>query len=146
MIFFPVAVICWVFSFITSLKIKLMNSSKHIEHYKNICRPILSRAQNINVLRVNVFLTGVHRLLVTNKEASAFPSAKKKLPRSTANCSVSNYSNSSRNAHAHLPYSYQGSSPDLWTVTSIGGPNDEAPVYPFYLVIYSPPTPLANVN
>jgi hypothetical protein len=41
---------------------------------ENYC--IISQAQNTTALQPNVFLTTVHGLLVTNKEGSAFPSAK----------------------------------------------------------------------
>ena len=36
---------------------------------------ISSHAQNTTALQADVFFTGIHRLLVTNKERSAFPSA-----------------------------------------------------------------------
>jgi hypothetical protein len=54
-------------------KVKFMHSSSHVEHY--IKRLYDSHAQNTTALHHNIFLTGIYRLLVTNKEGSAFRSA-----------------------------------------------------------------------
>jgi hypothetical protein len=65
-----------------------MNSSNHTESYrKQGCIDL--HAQNAAAFKPNVFLNGILRLLFRIKGWLAFPSAKKKLPRSTAHSSVS---------------------------------------------------------
>jgi hypothetical protein len=56
-------------SFITSLKSNLCTALS--THNTN---RIISHAQNTTARQLNVFLAGMHRLLVTNKGGSAFPS------------------------------------------------------------------------
>ena len=55
-------------------EVKFMHSSNHIEENRKFC--FISQAQNKTTLQPDVFVTGIHQLLVKNKEMSAFPSAK----------------------------------------------------------------------
>ena len=83
--FFPLVAICQVFSFITRLNSNLctaLTTCNAIQY-----NSIISHAQNTTTLQPNVLVTGLHRLLVTNKGRSALASTK--IPRSTANSSVS---------------------------------------------------------
>jgi hypothetical protein len=59
-------------SFVTSLKSNLCTALTTQKTAENIC--ITSHAQNTTALLLNVFLTGIHRLLVTNKGGLAFHS------------------------------------------------------------------------
>jgi hypothetical protein len=60
-------------SFITSLKSKLRTALSTQNTTEKNC--IMSHAQNTTAVQVNILLTGVHRLLVTNKGLSALPSS-----------------------------------------------------------------------
>jgi hypothetical protein len=53
--------------------VKFMHSSNHTNTTAHSC--IISHAQNTTAIQPNVFLTGIHRLLVTRKGRSSFPSA-----------------------------------------------------------------------
>jgi hypothetical protein len=54
------------------LKVKFMYSSNHTVHYRK--HYIVSHAQNTTAFHPTVLLTGIQRLLVTDKGRSAFPS------------------------------------------------------------------------
>ena len=60
-------------SFITSLKSNLCTAQTTYDTTENNC--IILHAQNVNTFQPNVFLSGVHRLLVTNSRRSPFPTA-----------------------------------------------------------------------
>jgi hypothetical protein len=64
-------VIC--LSFITSLKSNLRTAQTTYNTTENNC--IILHAQNVTTFQPNVFLSRVHRLLVTNSRRSPFPSA-----------------------------------------------------------------------
>jgi hypothetical protein len=70
--------------------LNLLKPSGPVEACNGIALPLTftSHAQNTTALQPNVFLTGIHRTLVTNKGRSAFFRDKKYLLRSTANFSV----------------------------------------------------------
>jgi hypothetical protein len=63
----------WLFSYITSLN---SNSRKAVTiQSTKVNNCIISHAQNTTALQPNVFLTGIHRLLVTKKGQSSLPGA-----------------------------------------------------------------------
>jgi hypothetical protein len=62
-------------SFITSLKSNLCTALTTRNTTENIT-VFISHAQNTTALQPNLFLTGIHQLLVTNKGPSPFLSAK----------------------------------------------------------------------
>jgi hypothetical protein len=72
-------------SFTTSLKRNLCTALSKQNTTENNC--IISHAQNTTALQPNVFLTGIHLLLVTSKGRSVF-FQRKPLLRSTANSTV----------------------------------------------------------
>jgi hypothetical protein len=76
-------------SLITSLKSNLCTAITTQNTTQNNC--IISHAKNMTALQLNVFLTGIHQLLVTNKGGSDFSSERKKKrkKKKTANSSVS---------------------------------------------------------
>ena len=86
MAFLPLVAICQVFWFITRLMSNLCTAltTCNIIKYNRI----ISHAQNTTELQPNALVTGLHRLLLTNKGRSSFASTK--IPRSTAKSSVSN--------------------------------------------------------
>jgi hypothetical protein len=55
-------------------KVKLMHSSNYTKHYRKQLYCITRK--NTTALQLDVFVTGIHRLLVTSKGRSAFPSTK----------------------------------------------------------------------
>jgi hypothetical protein len=55
-------------------EINFMHSPKHIEENTKNC--FNSQAQDTTALQSNIFVTEIYQLLVTNKEMSAFPTAK----------------------------------------------------------------------
>jgi hypothetical protein len=66
--FFPLVAICW--PVITRLMSNLCTSLTTQNTTENNC--IISHAQNTTALQSNLFLTGIHRLLVRNKGWSGF--------------------------------------------------------------------------
>jgi hypothetical protein len=62
-----------VFPFITGIKSNLCTALISQNNAENSC--IISHAQNTTVLHCNVLLMGIHRLPITNKGRSPFPSA-----------------------------------------------------------------------
>jgi len=73
-------------SLTTSLKPRLRTAQTTQNTIENNCT--ISQAQNTTALQPNVFLTGIHRLMVRDNRRPAFPTVNT-LPMSTTNTSVS---------------------------------------------------------
>jgi len=83
MTFFPLVTIrCFTYN---KHEVTMMHSSNHKEHYQKSY--IILHTQNTTALQSNLFLTGLHCLLLTNKRTIGFV-WRQQMPRSTANCSV----------------------------------------------------------